>query len=209
MKLPLHKLRAASRDENGIAAVEFALISPVFMVLLLGTMDLGHSLYVQAVLQGAVQKAARDSSLQTGTLQVNQDAIDANVREQALKLNKTATVSFTRRSYYTYAEASAKRPEQFTDSTTNPNGICDNNEAYVDANDNDVWDDDGAVAGQGGARDKAVYTVHMRYPRWLPIDKFVPGINHNIDITASTVLANQPYGEQQITNSTTVKHCSP
>ena len=76
------KNRSLRDDENGIAAVEFALISPVFCAMLLGTMDVGHSLYMQSVLQGTVQEAARDSSLQTGTLAQNQADIDKMVTDK-------------------------------------------------------------------------------------------------------------------------------
>lgn len=195
-------------DSSGIAAVEFGLIAPVLMTLLVGTMDLGHTLYVQSVLQGAVQKAARDSSLQTGTLSENQATIDAIVTDQVKRLNKNATVTVTRRSYYTYTEAAAATPEDFTDTPSDPDNICNDGEPYVDLNGNDTWDADGAVDGQGGARDKAVYTVRVTYPRLLPIDKFVPGMSENIDISALTVLANQPYGEQQIVTSNDVKNCT-
>ncbi len=200
-----HRLRT---DQRGIAAVEFALIAPVFMTLLLGTMDVGHTLYVQALLQGSVQKAARDSSLQTGTLSENQEAIDTIVTDQVKRLNKDAEVTFTRRSYYTYTEASDATPEDFTDTPSDPDNICNNGEPYVDLNDNDTWDADGAVDGQGGARDKAVYTVTMAYPRLLPIHQFVPGLSADISVSASTVLANQPYGEQQIITSNQVKNCT-
>lgn len=195
-------------DQHGIAAVEFALIAPVLMTLMLGIMDIGHTLYVQTLLQGSVQKAARDSSLQTGTLSSNQATIDTKVTDQVKQLNKNAVVTISRRSYYTYTEASAATPEDFTDTPSAPDNVCNNNEPYVDLNDNGTWDADGAVDGQGGARDKAVYTVTMAYPRLLPIHKLVPGMSANIAVTASTVLANQPYGEQQINNSNTVKNCT-
>ena len=195
-------------DQNGVAAVEFALIAPVFCAMLLGTMDLGHSLYMQSVLQGSVQEAARDSSLQTGTLATNQATIDDMVTKQVKNLQSNMDVTITRRSYYTYTEASAARPEDFTDTSASPDNICNNSEPYVDANDNGVWDKDGAVDGQGGARDKAVYTVTLKYDRLLPISSFVPGLSSQVELTASTVLANQPYGEQQIVTSTTVRNCT-
>lgn len=204
----LEKRCALAGDASGIAAVEFGLIAPVLMLLLAGTLDLGHTLYVQAVLQGAVQKAARDSSLQTGTLAVNQATIDAMVTDQVKSLNNNAVVAVTRRSYYTYTEAAAARPEDFTDTPSDPDNICNNGEPYVDLNDNDAWDADGAVEGQGGARDKAIYTVTISYPRLFPIDKFIPGMSENLNISASTVLANQPYGEQQVITSNDVKNCT-
>src|SRR3546814_8105467 len=48
-------------DASGNTIVEFAFVGPVLVLLLMGTLDVGHTLYMQAVLQGVMQKAARDS----------------------------------------------------------------------------------------------------------------------------------------------------
>ncbi len=47
------------RDERGIAAVEFAFVAPIFLVFVLGIMDLSAYFFVAAQLQTAVEQAAR------------------------------------------------------------------------------------------------------------------------------------------------------
>src|SRR3546814_7855992 len=54
-------------DASGNTIVEFAFVGPVLVLLLMGTLDVGHTLYMQAVLQGVMQKAARDSALESGS----------------------------------------------------------------------------------------------------------------------------------------------
>jgi Flp pilus assembly pilin Flp len=198
-------------DERGATLVEFGLIVPILCVMMMGGLDFGHSLYMQAVLQGAVQKASRDSSLENATTQATQDAIDLKVKNQLLLLNKSADVTFGRRFYRSYTKAAAKQAESFTDS--NRNGTCDGpvgatpGESYSDDNNNGVWDKDGGDAGQGGARDVVVYTVTISYRRIFPADKLIGG-SGTTSISASTILSNQPYGDQSVYAAPTVRACT-
>lgn len=50
-------------DQRGIAAIEFALIVPVFVVLLIGTVTIGHAFYVANSLQWAVERTTRQLML--------------------------------------------------------------------------------------------------------------------------------------------------
>jgi Flp pilus assembly protein TadG len=199
-------------DQSGIAAVEFAVIAPVFLLLMMGGMDIGHTLYTQAILQGVVQKAARDASLEDGSSAAERNRIDAKVRSSVADINNTANVAISRRYYRSFSNAAVAQAESWTD--TNTNGRCDNNEPYVDANRNMVWDADGADEGQGGARDVTVYKVTMTYPRFFPtiamIGYFIPSssFSPNVSLTAQTVLANQPYSDQQTYGAPVTRNCT-
>jgi len=46
--------RRLARASEGTAVTEFGLIAPVLFVLLFGAFDVGHTLYMKSVLQGAV-----------------------------------------------------------------------------------------------------------------------------------------------------------
>ena len=114
-------------------------------------------------------------------------------------------MTFSRRSFSSYTQAAAKVAEVWTD--TNGNGKCDAGEPYVDANNNSYWDSDGGSAGQGGAKDRVVYTVTTTYPSILPLYKFT-GASATRTVSATTILQNQPYSDQQVTTGTTVRFCS-
>lgn len=195
-------------DTCGTAAMEFALICPVFAMLIMGSLDIGHTLYMTSVLQGALQKAARDSTLETGSATGTQTTIDNAVKSQALRLANNATVTFSRRYYKSFSKASAAQKESFTDSTSGPNanGVCNAGEPYVDANNNNVWDADGGDSGQGGARDVTIYKVTVTYPHMFPLYKMIGG-SSNATVEAKTVLANQPYGAQAKYATPTVRNC--
>ena len=192
------------RDRRGVTVVEFGLIAPVMCLFLAGAFDMAHTLYMKAVLQGIVQKTARDSSLQANSNDsVAQAAIDAKITAQVQAIANNATPTFLRRYYKTFSDAQAAKAEPYTD--TNKDGRCDNGEPYSDTNNNNVWDADGG-SDTGAAKDRTVYTVQVSYPRMLPIWKFI-GISNTTVLTAETVLEIQPYDEQTGYGAPTTRYC--
>ncbi|WEK01087.1 MAG: pilus assembly protein [Candidatus Sphingomonas phytovorans] len=198
------RIRGIYADRRGATVVEFAIVAPVISLLLLGAFDTAHSLYMRSVLQGVVQKVARDSALEAGTVTAQQTVLDNKVRASVKAIANNADITITRRYYRTFSAAAAAQAETWTD--TNGNGTCDAGEPYQDANNNTYWDGDGGDGGQGGAKDKTVYTVAMTYPRYFPLYRIIGGSN-TTNITASTVLANQPYGDQGSYGPPTVRNC--
>lgn len=197
---------ALARDEAGATVIEFAIVAPVLGLALLGAFDIAHTLYARAVLQGVVQKTARDGALESGSGSAAQTALDNKVRTQARALANNAQIEITRRFYRTFTDAAAARAETWTD--TNDNGTCDGSEPYEDANRNGTWDADGGDAGQGGAKDATLYTVTVTYPRMFPFYNVVGG-SRTTKITASTVLRNQPYADQGSYAAMQVRNCPP
>jgi Flp pilus assembly protein TadG len=59
----LAKLLSAGRREEGAAALEFALVLPVLLILLLGTISVGHGLVLRFLLSSAAYDAARVCAL--------------------------------------------------------------------------------------------------------------------------------------------------
>lgn len=188
------------RDNSGATIVEFGLILPVMALLIMGAYDVGHTLYATTTIQGAVQKATRDSGLETASL-AQQAIIDARVTEQVKLLAANANVTITRRNFHSFT-AATNVMEQYTDS--NGNGVCDNNEPYDDDNRNGTRDEAGA-SGQGSAKDAVLYTVVATYPRMFPLAGMI-GLAPTTTVKASTILANQPYGDQALA---AVGHCNP
>lgn len=181
------------RQERGATVIEFAIVAPVFVLFLMGAFDVAHTLYVKTALEGIVQKAARDASLETGTAATVQQALDDEVTQQIAALVNNKPPVFKRRFYRTFAEAADATPEDWDD--TNKNGTCDKGERYEDANLNGNWDADGGDAGQGGAKDATVYTVTLTYRSLFPLYKFIRGTSDHV-VSAETVLRNQPYNDQ-------------
>lgn len=192
-----------ARDEKGATLVEFGFVAPVLCLLLIGGLDVGHTLYLRSALEGVVQKAARDSSLEDGV--ANGPALDTRVRNRVLRLNNKANVAIRRDAFTSYGQAE-RVAEQFTDSGTPGDGICNNSEPFVDENNNGVWDASLGRSGQGGAKDAVIYRVTVTYPAMLPLWRFIHGSN-NMTVVATTVLRNQPFGDQ--TRQTPVARTCP
>ena len=180
-------LRRLPGDSAGVTATEFGLIAPVFLMGLLGCFDLAHNIYTESMLQGAIQKTARDSTIEGAAN--SQAALDARVTRAVLAVTPQADIRFARRAYSPFSEVGD--PEDFTD--LDNDGVCANGEPYEDANRNGTWDADRGSAGFGGARDAVHYTVTVTYPRFFPVSGFL-GQDNMMRVRVSTVLRNQPYG---------------
>lgn len=201
-------LRLIAQAEDGATLLEFGFVAPVLCLLLVGSLEIGHTLYMQGVLEGALQKAARDGTLETaaGNTAAVRDAIDDAVEGQVLKLHHSADVQFSRRFYRTFTDAAEARAEEFTD--TNEDGECNDGEPFEDLNGNETLDlDGGDDVTRAGARDNVVYSVKVEYPRMFPLYRFIGG-SDTTTLHATTVLANQPFGDQQSYDEPTVGHCT-
>ncbi|MCB2047025.1 MAG: pilus assembly protein [Novosphingobium sp.] len=176
-------------DSSGAALVEFAIVAPIFLVLMFGVFELGHMAYVQTVLHGAVQDAGRNGGLESG--RTNMQSIDDRVLEQVSHIAPHGTIVATRRNYRTFFDVA--KPEDFTDA--NGNGVYDSGECFMDANGSGSWDADRAKSGLGGADDVVVYTATLTYERIVPLWKFL-GWDKEVSLSASTTLRNQPFADQ-------------
>ena len=189
----LRKLRerpavmALAHDTRGVAAVEFALIAPVFLLLLLGSFNIGQMVYGRALLGGAVEKAARSAALETA----NTSSADAMVKKTVQRILPGAVITSTRTSYYDFNDIN--RPEKWNDS--NGSGDCDNNESYTDENRNGQWDEDVGSDGNGGANDVVLYTVTAEYTPAFVVP-LAPDSWNATTISASAVRKNQPFSLQ-------------
>jgi Flp pilus assembly protein TadG len=153
----------------------------------MGLFDLSYGLYSASVLQGAIQKAARDATIESS----QPTALDARVKTAVHNIVPTASLTFTRSSYANFSDIGV--PEDFTD--VNGDGRCDAGEPFEDENGNGTWDEDRGREGNGGARDAVLYTVTASYPRPFPVTGLL-GLPTQNTITARTVLRNQPWDIQ-------------
>lgn len=180
--------RSLLRDERGAYMIEFALVMPTFLLLVMGIFDIGMQMYAKSVLSGAVEQAARLNTLETNN--ANQTGIDQTVREQVGRVARYGTLSFSRQNYRDFSAVG--QPEKFTDS--NSNGVRNPGECFTDSNGNGVWDADGGN-GQGGASDVVVYRANLTFDRLFPLWKML-GEPQRKTITIATVLRNQPFSNQ-------------
>lgn len=178
------------RCQRGSALVEFAMIAPVFLLLVLGGLDICHTMYVRSVLTGQLQKASRDLSLEDASAKDRQDAIENAVRSAVRNVMPSATVTLTPTAYRDYANVG--NAEEFNDA--NHNGTCDNKEGFVDNNRNGKWDRDSGQTGRGGAKDVVLLTATATYDH-LPLAALFDS-SSKVELIAKTLIRNQPSDQQ-------------
>lgn len=194
-------LRRLRRDRDGVTLVEFAIVGPVLILMIMGLFDIAHSQYTSSVLYGAMQKAGRDLTIETASAQ--ESNIDTRLREQvASVMPNGAQVTIEKLSHFDFADVGMA--EDYTDQ--NGDRVCNANEPYVDSNNNSRWDANRGRSGIGGARDVVMYSATVTYRRMFPLYGMI-GLPQNMTMRASTVLRNQPF-DQQGERVTTVRNCT-
>lgn len=188
-------IQKISREQSGTSITEFGIIAPVLMVMLLGTYDVGHEMYVKSVLNGALQEVGRNSALEGASNADQRAEIDERLTASVKGVVPNAEVDVTRRYYKTFSQAASAQAEDVIEDDEDANNICDEGESFMDANHNGEWDEDGGTDGQGGARDVVIIKVTLRYDRLFPSASFI-GYGSDVILVSDSVIANQPYGQQ-------------
>lgn len=195
----LRWIKRLRRDENGATLTEFGLVAPILMIMLMGIFDMAHSQYTAAQINGAMQKAGRDLTLESAGSQ--QNTIDQRVIDQVRTVvPSNATVTLEKLSHFDFSDVG--EAEDYTDN--NGDMICNDGEPFEDSNGNGQWDANRGASGVGGARDAVLYTATVEWPRLFPVAGLI-GMSPNMRLSSSTVLRNQPYALQ--TTNAMVGNC--
>jgi Flp pilus assembly protein TadG len=174
------------RARDGNTVLEFAMIMPVFFMLLFGVANVGQMLYGKVLLNGAIEAAARTSGTETG----NTTVADQIVRNIVSPVLPGAAYTITRYNYDDFTDVG--RMEKWTDG--NANGTCDNGETYIDENNDGAWDNV-RQSGQGGASDVVVYQVKVVYTPLFKIP-LMPSQWRQFTLNSQAVKKNQPFAVQ-------------
>lgn len=184
-----HRPASFARAENGLTTLEFALITPVFLLLMMGIIEFGMIMFTSSVLESATTTTARlgktGYTAPGGT--TRQQQIYANIAKLAGGFLDAKKVTISAKSYQSFDQIG--QPEAFND--TNHNGIHDPTETYTDSNGNGKWDSDRGTDGVGGSGDIVVYTVSYPWTILTPVVNKV--IGKTITLSARAVVKNEPY----------------
>jgi Flp pilus assembly protein TadG len=185
-------LQRLKSDTRGVAAIEFAIVAPLFFLVMMGIFDLSYQFYLKSALSGAIEEAGRSATLEG--FATNQAALDDAVRDRVQDVYASANVTFTRKAYSGFADVGS--PERYTDANTN--GAFDAGECFQDSNANGTYDLDPGIAGNGAADNVVAYTATAEFNRVFPLWKMLgqPQVKR---ISATTVLRNQPYADAATT----------
>lgn len=178
-------LRRLRDDRRGVTILEFAMVAPVMLLLLLGFFDLGYRVYAQSVLQGALHDAARMATV--GGYSMTQ--IDTRVKTRLSNFATRSTVTTAANSYYDFSGVA--QPEKIVGDTA-PLNAYNSGDCFEDANGNNSYDTDRGRGGTGNSDDIVRYQVTITFPRVFPLGSLM-GWSTSQTLTSNTVLRNQPY----------------
>lgn len=188
-RLGLVRLRA---DRRGSAAVDFAIIGPALVVMMVGILEVAMLMMTQTLLQSAVADAARagltgqpgDGLTRAELVRLAAERVGGNLIDPGrLALETLVYQSFT----------SIGEPEPFTD--VNSNGVHDAGEPFTDVNGNGSWDSDQGQSGLGGPNDIVLYRITYA---WQPMTPFLRGLlpgDGTVELSASFAVRNEPFPE--------------
>jgi hypothetical protein len=189
----LHPVHDLGRDSRGVAAVEFALLIPVFLGILLVVFEFGFAFYARAVLQGAVDDAARTATLENTEWTAISERVSRQVRSVIPASDAETDISFNLDPAYYANYVDIHLPEDFEDN--NNNDQWDSNECFVDRNQNATYDTDVGLSGRGSAQDVVAINATLTYVRPFPLWQMF-NIDQRQTIRISTFLRNQPFSAQ-------------
>lgn len=93
MKNPRDK-KPSRRNRRGAAAVEFAFVAPLLMMLLFGATELGRAMYIQNSVTAAAREGAREATLPSATQQTVEGIVGKYTNDFS-EGNPTVTISPT------------------------------------------------------------------------------------------------------------------
>jgi Flp pilus assembly protein TadG len=177
-------------SEDGVVAIEFAIILPVLIYMMFGVIETGIVYAADILLKNATYDAARTG--RTGFIadgSTQDETVKRKILSQAGILMDPAKITITSMSYKDFGNL--KKPEPFTDK--NGNGKRDDGENYTDVNGNGKYDTDQGASGYGGAAQVVVYTATYPWRFHTPFIGKLVSDTGTIELSATAVVQNEPY----------------
>lgn len=179
------------KNERGIAAVEFAFIAPVMILMISGFMEYAHVSSARTTLEAATMRAAR--AVAATDCPDERDEIMLSIIQNAMKTVPAAdgaVVEVVTRSY-SDKFGDVGEGEPFDDA--NANNKWDVGESYTDINANGVYDKDLGTAGSiGGAGQVVSYSATYEVASLFEFVSRQFNGSDRYKIEASTVVRNEP-----------------
>lgn len=176
-------------ERSGISTVEFAFVTPVLLLLVMGIIEYSMIMFSMAAMESATAITARLGKTGSSADGLSrQQTIINSIRDHTTGLLDPNLITITTMVYPRFDEIND--PEPYTD--TNGNGAYNPGEPYTDINGNGQWDQDMGAAGLGNPGEIVVYTVRYPWRIMTPVIRPITGSIFNI--TVRTVVKNEPFG---------------
>ena len=172
---------------RGTALMEFTLLTPVMVSMIIAIVELGMIFLVSSSLENAVLTGSRYGVTgQTGDGTTREEKILDVINGNTFGLVNRDSIIVETTVYDSFSDIG--KPEAFGDE--NDNGAYDEGEPYTDVNGNGIWDADVGTAGLGGAGDIVLYRVEYTIQSMTGLFEPIFG---EIKHAATVAVRNEPY----------------
>ncbi|MGE8356075.1 MAG: TadE/TadG family type IV pilus assembly protein [Microvirgula sp.] len=156
------------RDDSGASALEFALVMPLVLILIVGTIDVAIAMLADGFLEQSVRAASRlglTTTVPSGG-KSREDAIREIIQNGVGNwVGKDNVLHIETRTYTSFANVG--QPEPCGDDSYKKTGTCTG--PFTDINHNETWDADMGGSGAGGRGDIVSYRVWFDRPSFTGI----------------------------------------
>ena len=183
MRPPLRHQRCT----QGATAVEFAIILPLLLLFIVGSIEMAINLFIGSSIESAVMEASRYGITGTEAGVSRADRVLEIVGAKTYGLLDMDKVKMDTLVYQSFADIG--QPEPFVDQ--NGNKAYNAGEPFTDINGNAKWDADMGKAGLGGPSDVVVYRLTNDWGIITPVMREVMG--ESVKHVSSIAVRNEPF----------------
>lgn len=188
--------RRLLKNEEGATMVEFAMIMPVFILLIFGLIEFSVIMFTKATMEGATSITSRLGK--TGHMEegmTRQQMLINLLTEKTSGILDPDLIEVTTLVYESFSDIGQSEP-LMVDVNGNGQHDASDGDVYQDINGNGQWDDDLGQVGLGGSGDIVVYKVHYPWTIKTPVmSSFLTNAEGYFPLDVSVVVRNEPYGE--------------
>lgn len=199
------------RDESGATIIEFAVVAPVFFLLIFGIIEFGLVMFSSVAIESAVMFASRAASLgksadPTGPCASSTDRVnyvECIVRDKTSNLINHSQVIITANPVAAGGVPATVSPDICLTNPPTVGGPCASGTPWQDVNGNGTYDAVVPPVTLGAAGDLVEVRVYYPWQVQIPfVSKYFgchnssphPGCEEGIFmITSSTVIKNEPF----------------
>lgn len=188
----LRSTKTVLANEQGVAAIEFAMLAPVFIAFVLATLEFSTAYFTQQVMENVsynITRLAKTGFIEAG--QTQEQTIMALLEARLDGLIDTDDITIDSTTYEEFSDIDANEP--YVDA--NNNGVRDDGENYTDSNHNGEYDGALSVTGYGQAGQITVYEVTLPWRVMTPILSDLVGEDGQVMLTSHIVVRNEPYDD--------------
>ena len=182
------------RDEKGATAVEFAVVSGVFFIMLMGIMEYGLYMMTAVAIESAVTQAGRASAILPGTAPDRATAVENYIRQKTAGLMNANSITI---SAARVSDGGTVAPDLcfingINNTPTSP-ANCPVGTTYIETNGIAGYQGNGGTT-VGLAGDLVEIRVNYPWRVFFPIFNSMFGNNNGVVlITSTTVIRNEPF----------------